>query len=264
VIRYYLGEDAAGEAEDGDASKAAGQVKLSVLDAAGETVRELEAAGKRGLHEVLWDLRIEPPYEREPGQGGGGGFFGGGPQGPRVLPGTYTVRLEAGEVTKETPLVVELDPRIDVTRAELEARQAALMDLYALAKPMYEAGRAMNRTGERLDEVEKLLDDREETPEAVTAALEALREAHEDLEEDLDEVSGLTGMLGWFMGMPTSPPTADNLWMLERAWERAPALIGRVNQLVEVGMPDFNRLLDEHGIRPDPGKAVQPPERPGR
>jgi photosystem II stability/assembly factor-like uncharacterized protein len=265
VIRYYLGQDAAAETgDDSDETDEAAALKLSIVDSNGNTVRELDAASTTGLHEAVWDLRIEPPYEPERGQGGGGGFFGGGPQGPKVLPGTYTVRLEAGGMTREASLTVELDPRIDVSRSELAARQEALMDLYALAKPTYEAGRALNRIEERLEEVESLLEGREETPDAVTSALESLQEAHEDLEEDLDDVAEDTGMLGWFMGMPTSPPTADNLWMLERAWERAPDLVDRVNELVQVRMPELNSLLDQHGIRPDPGKTVDPPERPDR
>jgi hypothetical protein len=161
VIRYYLGQDAAAETgDDSDETDEAAALKLSIVDSNGNTVRELDAASTTGLHEAVWDLRIEPPYEPERGQGGGGGFFGGGPQGPKVLPGTYTVRLEAGGMTREASLTVELDPRIDVSRSELAARQEALMDLYALAKPTYEAGRALNRIEERLEEVESLLEGR--------------------------------------------------------------------------------------------------------
>jgi photosystem II stability/assembly factor-like uncharacterized protein len=57
------------------------------------------------------------------GGGGGGGRGGfGGPRGPRVLPGTYLVRLTAGkeEITKQ--IVVEDDPRIVMTDRDRKAR----------------------------------------------------------------------------------------------------------------------------------------------
>ena len=50
------------------------------------------------------------------GQGGGGGRgFGGGGRGPRVLPGTYTVRLTVGDTVLTQPVVVHDDPRVGLT-----------------------------------------------------------------------------------------------------------------------------------------------------
>ena len=49
-------------------------------------------------------------------QGGGGGRgFGGGGRGPRVLPGTYTVRLTVGDTVLTQPVVVHDDPRVGLT-----------------------------------------------------------------------------------------------------------------------------------------------------
>ncbi|MCH7490256.1 MAG: hypothetical protein IID05_06125, partial [Gemmatimonadetes bacterium] len=86
LIRYYLREDLAeqemistetmgnggssaqsvGDGEGGggggggggDATAAA---KVTILDARGETIRELEGAGTAGVQQVVWDLRYEPP-----------------------------------------------------------------------------------------------------------------------------------------------------------------------------------------------------------
>ncbi|MCH8939228.1 MAG: hypothetical protein IH966_07380, partial [Gemmatimonadetes bacterium] len=139
LIRYYLHDDVSSEemvSEDSQGSNGSGPrarinrsardggvVKIAILDTNGETVRELEGSGAAGGNDVVWDLRITPPYTPEPGeaQGGRGGrFFRGGVRGPRVLPGTYTVRLEAAGRTLTTDVVVRGDPRIDVSRADLE------------------------------------------------------------------------------------------------------------------------------------------------
>ena len=66
---------------------------LTIVDATGAVVRELEANKKAGIHRVVWDLRLPAPYTVPRPQGGaagddaGGGFFGGPPRGPFVLPG---------------------------------------------------------------------------------------------------------------------------------------------------------------------------------
>src|SRR5690606_16161556 len=134
-------------------------VRIEILDAAGGVVRTLEAPGTAGFHQVVWDLRIDPPYEPEASdQGSGGRFgFGGPPRGPRVLPGTYTARLTAGAATLSTAVEVRYDPRIDVPLAELEARQKSLLDLHRLAKPLYEAGQALRKADERIAAARKAL-----------------------------------------------------------------------------------------------------------
>ena len=52
--------------------------------------------------------------------------------GPRVLPGTYTVRLTKGAHVVETPLVVSLDPRAPFTPADRKAQYDAAMKAHAL------------------------------------------------------------------------------------------------------------------------------------
>lgn len=49
--------------------------------------------------------------------------------------------------------------------------------------------------------------------------------------------------------------------MLDEAWTAVPGLIERLNAVIVTSMPGLNALLDEHGIRPDPGGPVAVPER---
>jgi len=75
-----------------------------------------------GHHRFVWDLRLPPPPtlhsqysiaavpERETPILPAGAF---------VLPGTYTVRLVAGDTVSEQPLRVVMDPRVPVTPDEL-------------------------------------------------------------------------------------------------------------------------------------------------
>jgi photosystem II stability/assembly factor-like uncharacterized protein len=66
-----------------------------------------------GMHRFVWDLRFAAPKGLLRGRGRRV------PQGAWAPPGSYTVRLTAGERTLTQPLVVEKDPRISVSEQDL-------------------------------------------------------------------------------------------------------------------------------------------------
>jgi photosystem II stability/assembly factor-like uncharacterized protein len=88
LLTYYLRDD-----------RRDGKVVLSVTDAAGKRLRQLDAQSWAGLHRTPWDLRETAPAGQGGGRGGRGGFA---QRGPLVKPGVYTVtlgRLVNGVVT---------------------------------------------------------------------------------------------------------------------------------------------------------------------
>jgi hypothetical protein len=93
-----------------------------------------------GINRVVWNLRMDPPVQPEPGGagggrgGGGGGFgFGGGGQGPLVEPGSYTVKITRGDHTDSKTVQVEEDPRIQISAADRATRRDAIMKGYKLS-----------------------------------------------------------------------------------------------------------------------------------
>ncbi len=279
-IRYYLGRDLEavppvatddnGETSGGPrasvrrmrrAGDSTGMARLTILDGNGDVVRELEGPGKAGIHEVIWDLRLPPPYEQETPQGGGGGGFGRfTPRGPRVLPGVYAARLDAAGQSLSTEIEVRLDPRAEISQADLMARQDAMMSAYKLAKPVYEAGQAVRRLTSQLSDVDALLKESDDAPGSLKQTVDSVRTQVRELGREINRVSG--GARGTFsIEASTTRPTADQLWALERAWDEVPGLITALNAVITDTMPMIYDQLDEHGIRPDPGKAITVPER---
>ena len=282
LIRYYLHDDVSSEEMVSEGTRGSngggprsrmnrsapdsGVVKITILDENGETVRELEGSGAAGGNEVVWDLRITPPYTPEPGgaQGGrGGGFFRGAVRGPRVLPGTYTARLEAAGRTLTTDVVVRGDPRIDISRADLEARQQAMMSAYQLAKPNYEAGQAARRLNQQLADIRSLLREASDVPEAIQEQVDSLRSELRELQQELGR-AGAGAMAAFSIEASTTHPTADQFWQIEQSWEKLPGLIDKLNEVINNKMPALYDALNEHGIRPDPGKPITVPKRSGR
>ncbi len=237
-----------------------GKARISIVDARGNVIRELEGGGEVGLHEVIWDLRLEPPTEEE--SGGGGGFFGS-PRAPKVLPGTYTARLDAGGRGMETTVSVRLDPRVQIGEADLMARQDGLMSAYRLAKPLSQASAAVGRLRGQLADVRRQLREHEDAPESLGDEVEAIGEALDDVNDDLGDVRAGT-RAGNAMEGYHAAPTADQLWELDRAWSVLPGALERLNALITDRMPALFLALAESGIRPDPGAPIEVPVPPTR
>lgn len=104
-----------------------GKLKIEVLDASGRVVDEVPASKRPGLNRVMWSMREKPPRVPPAAQ-----LANYGIRGPRLLPGTYTVRMtKTGKVT-ETKLVVGLDRRVKFTDADRKAQFDAAMKVHAL------------------------------------------------------------------------------------------------------------------------------------
>lgn len=76
------------------------------------------------------------------GRGQGGGGFGGA-RGPRVLPGTYLVRLTAGKEEITRQIVVEDDPRIVMTDRDRKARYDLVLRVNGISATYNQARAAL-------------------------------------------------------------------------------------------------------------------------
>jgi len=99
-----------------------GKLKLEVLDSKGELVDTLGASVRRGINLVSWSMHAKPPRVPPAAQ-----VAFNSQQGPRVPPGTYTVRLTKGKDVFETKLDVGLDRRATYSVADHQAQYDAAL-----------------------------------------------------------------------------------------------------------------------------------------
>jgi hypothetical protein len=92
AINYYL------------KSAATGDVKVTITNATGATIRTLDGPKTAGINRVMWNLAPQPQAGQQQG-GFGGGRGGGG----AVEPGTYNVTLEVAGKKFTKPLQVLQD-----------------------------------------------------------------------------------------------------------------------------------------------------------
>jgi photosystem II stability/assembly factor-like uncharacterized protein len=146
LVTYHVGGKAAS-----DTAKA----KLTVLDARGEVVREMEAPRKEGVNRVAWDLR-QKGYRRLRPEGESPW---GGPQGPEVLPGRYTVRVKVGADSASAPVEVLPDPRRDVPVGARLQKREALLRVSRTLEEVTDAVTRLRGTSRSLDFVQEMLRD---------------------------------------------------------------------------------------------------------
>ncbi|MGI9627575.1 MAG: VPS10 domain-containing protein [Longimicrobiales bacterium] len=111
----------------------AGPARVTVRNAQGDTVRQMEVPSGSGVHRVSWDLRHglddreewnahDPQVVPRPI----------GERGPFVSPGLYTVELAARGTTVKRRIEVRGDPDLPLTAADYREREAFLLELLDL------------------------------------------------------------------------------------------------------------------------------------
>ena len=124
-----------------------------------------------GPHRFIWDLHYPPPsgsartypisaiIHDTPSE----------PQGPWVLPGTYTVRLTVNGQTYSQPLVVKMDPRIKTPLTGLEKQFALSLQCYLGMQEIHGTSEAARKLREQLKTLRELLAKTEKEAKALTS-----------------------------------------------------------------------------------------------
>ena len=129
-----------------------GDLKIEVLDSGGKVVTTIPSSKRRGLNRATWSMRLKAP--RVP-TAASAAF--GAATGPRVLPGTYTVRMTKDKNVYTTNLVVTGDPRVKHTAEDRKAQFDLAMKLYNLLGDMTFAVDRINRVRLELEQrIQKL------------------------------------------------------------------------------------------------------------
>jgi photosystem II stability/assembly factor-like uncharacterized protein len=102
-----------------------GDLKIEVFDEQGKLVDTVASSKHRGVNRAMWSMRLKPPKVPPAATAAFGAAMG-----PRVLPGTYTVKMTKGDQTYTTKLNVVLDPRAHYT-VEDRRQQFALVNKIA-------------------------------------------------------------------------------------------------------------------------------------
>jgi len=102
-----------------------GDLKIEIFDPNGKLLDTIAGGKHRGLNRATWGMRLKPPLIPPAAT-----VLFEASQGPRVLPGTYTVKLIKGDQTYSGTLKVVLDPRAKYSLDDRKAQFDLSMKLY--------------------------------------------------------------------------------------------------------------------------------------
>src|SRR5450755_2181963 len=108
-----------------------GDLKIEVFDQQGKLLDTISGTKHRGLNRAMWPMRLDPPIVPPAASAA----FGAA-EGPKVLPGTYTVKMTKGDQTYTTQLEVVTDPRAKYTLEDRKAQFDLAMKLYGMLEHM--------------------------------------------------------------------------------------------------------------------------------
>jgi photosystem II stability/assembly factor-like uncharacterized protein len=107
-----------------------GDLTIEVFGPDGKKLADIPSSKRRGLSRARWSMRLKPPRIPTAAVASGGSF------GPRVLPGTYTVRMTKDKNVYETKIRLVTDPRSKHTPEDRKAQFDLAMKLYRLLGDM--------------------------------------------------------------------------------------------------------------------------------
>lgn len=191
LISYYLSEPV-------------DSVQIEVRSKAGKLIRRLTGAGTAGIiHRITWDLRHEPPpyRDRQPDKPGlvksevilPEPVRPVTPQGPFVVPSTYTVTLQAGAAISSQSVRVLGDPTMRVSGAEWRRRESFLLELLELQKQVWEAAERADTLSKSLSAQRDSLAEVDALPATLEAQADSAQACSKRLGKLRSQIYGLAG-----------------------------------------------------------------------
>jgi hypothetical protein len=202
-----------------------------------------------GMHRFVWDLRWSSSGTGEELEDEG---FGA-PRGPKIIPGTYQVKLTVDGATFEAPLQVQMDPRSKATAAELEQQQNLGLEVFRQVRGSRMALAEMNAVKANLDKLAQQLNGKPELQaesKKIVGAIDAIQKRSKLAPDAMGLEAASSGLQSVLRvvesGDRTTPQQAIELYGV--AQKAANARIDEWTALKAGGLAEFNHALEKAGL----------------
>jgi photosystem II stability/assembly factor-like uncharacterized protein len=257
-----------------------GEVTLEILDEQGRLVRKLSSEEKKaessfsaewpdlevpedripaeaGLNRFAWDLRVEGP-RKLPGE-----LMGElRSLGPTALPGKYQVRLTAGGKSEMAPLELRLDPRLNVSQADLQKQFDLSLKIREQISALHDAVAGIRETRAQLQALQRRFGDQPRY-KTISEASKSLEQKMAPIEEELLQVKAksteanlnfpvLTDeqlhSLGGSVDSSDNAPTRQQYDAFEALSQAANAQIAKWKQVMDTDLAGLNDMIRKESV----------------
>ncbi len=210
-----------------------------------------------GFNRYAWNLRYAEAKQFE-----GLILWGGGTDGPRVPPGTYTMRLTVGEESVTVPAQLKQDPRTSATQADLQAQFDFLLAANRKLSEIHEQIERIREVREQLkgirtrigkDEKNKAIADAaKELDKKMTLIEEALYQTKNKSPQDpLNYPIRLNDKLASVAdsaGTGNFAPTAQQRAVYAQLVQQIDAQLAQLRALWETALPALNAMVKQSEV----------------
>ncbi len=228
-----------------------GDLRVEIYDQDGELIKSVPGSKRRGVNRVTWPMRLPPP-KVPPATNLVPAF-----EGPRVLEGTYTVKLIKGDETVTGEIELVPDPRSPHSAEDRRLQQTTALELYEMlerltylidatvdlrdqARSRAEGLPERNRTRRELEEYADGLESLRAS--LVSTSESGMLSGDEKLREEIGALYG--GVNGY-----TGRPNDSQLDRVEILSGRLDGAFGRFEELA-ARRQDLDRSLSREGLEP--------------
>jgi photosystem II stability/assembly factor-like uncharacterized protein len=270
VVYYSLkaapkeGEEITLEARDGSgrllrklSSKPKEQEPNPMAEFFGGEAPSEQLPAKAGLNRFAWNLRAEEASKFK-----GMILWGGGTDGPVVVPGAYELKLTVGGKSFTAPLEVRKDPRASVSQADLQKQFDLLLKI---RDKLTAAHDAVARIREVRDQVNGVVERAKGTPDEkvlseaaegfkkkVTSVEEALYQTkNKAIQDPLNYPIRLNNKLASLAGVVSSAdaaPTEQSYAVYEDIAGKIDVQLAALKECLDQDLPAFNQLVREKNV----------------
>jgi photosystem II stability/assembly factor-like uncharacterized protein len=268
-------------------------ITLEILDAKGKVVRKISSKktsegpspeeeefgfsrggenlpAEAGLNRFVWNMRFESPVLVP-----GSVTWGGRPQGPRVVPGKYQIKLTAAGKTSTASVEIAKDPRVSATQADLEKQQELALRIRDRISAGHEAVNQIRSVRSQLDALKKRLA-ADPNAKPVVDATDALSKKISAVEEKIIQPKSKSGedplnypiqaadqlvALQGSVESADAAPTASSFTVFDELNSRLDAQLAAWRELQSKDLAALNALIQKSNISPISPAAEKPGEK---
>jgi hypothetical protein len=212
-----------------------------------------------GLNRFIWDYRYPVVNTVE------GAIVWGFTGGPRVAPGTYTVKITAGEWSQTHPLTILKDPRSQTTPAEFDEQIALLLQMRDSLNEIYDGVRTVREVRRQAKnliqnllaacrDVDKLQKAAGPLFEKLTRIEEELMQPKNTADQDTENFpTQLDNQLAYiYMKLDGTDfrPTDGQVERFQDLEREKKSLLKELQDILDTDLAAFNTLVQELGTPP--------------
>ena len=256
VIHYWLKDKPAKDQ----------RIVLEFLEKDGQVIRRFSTDAKKtsdrlkpkkGMNRFVWNMRY-PSAETFPGMI----IWGGGLQGPRVVPGTYRARLTVGEKKQEVELRIVADPRSEATPDDYIAQFRFLLEVRDKLTATHRAIKQIRDVRQQINQITSRLKDRPDAQDirdlakAITKEMTQVEEAlyqtkNQSRQDPLNypiRLNNRLSALASTVAVGNKRPTDQAVAVKNELFSAIDAELSKLKRIIETDLPRFNHLVRERQV----------------